>query len=98
NIMNLISINIYIDKIQFEIFSIYNDKKNIIQQNEIRIPVSFSIGDKLEYIRKFISIIIKQNKVKKAYLNIKDRLEMYTIKFEATLEELLSSYGVEICN
>ena len=96
--MNLISINIYIDKIQFEIFSIYNDKKNIIQQNEIRIPVSFSIGDKLEYIRKFISIIIKQNKVKKAYLNIKDRLAMYTIKFEATLEELLSSYGVEICN
>ena len=94
--MNLISINIYIDKIQFEIFSIYNDKKNIIQQNEIRIPVSFSIGDKLEYIRKFISIIIKQNKVKKAYLNIKDRLEMYTIKFEATLEELLSSYEVEI--
>ena len=96
--MNLISINIYIDKIQFEIFSIYNDKKNIIQQNEIRIPVSFSIGDKLEYIRKFISIIIKQNNVPKAYLNIKDRLEMYTIKFEATLEELLSSYGVEICN
>ena len=74
------------------------EEKNIIQQNEIRIPVSFSIGDKLEYIRKFISIIIKQNKVKKAYLNIKDRLEMYTIKFEATLEELLSSYGVEICN
>lgn len=96
--MNLISINIYIDRIQFEIFSIYNDKKNIIQQNEIRIPVSFSIGDKLEYIRKFIIMIIKQNKVKKAYLKIKDRLEMYTIKFEGTLEELLFSYGVEICN
>lgn len=96
--MNLISINIYIDRIQFEIFSIYNDKKNIIQQNEIRIPVSFSIGDKLEYIRKFISIIIKQSKVKKAYLNIKDRLDVNTIKFEGTLEELLSSYGVEICN
>ena len=69
--MNLISINIYIDKIQFEIFSIYNDKKNIIQQNEIRIPVSFSIGDKLEYIRKFISIIIKQNKVKKGIFKYK---------------------------
>src|SRR5699024_12572500 len=96
--INLIYINIYIDKIQFKIFTKYNDKKNINKKNEIRIPISYSIGDKLEYIRKFISIIIKQNKVKKAYLNIKDRLEMYTIKFEATLEELLSSYGVEICN
>ena len=39
-----------------------------------------------------------QNKVKKAYLNIKDKLEVYTIKIEGTLEEVLSSYGVEICN
>ncbi len=96
--MNLISINIYIDRIQFEVFSIYNDKKNTLLQNEIRIPVSFSMGDKLEYIRKFISIIINQNKVKKAYLNIKDKLEVYTIKIDGTLEEVLSSYGVEICN
>ena len=73
--MNLISINIYRDRIQFEVFSIYNDKRDIIIQNEIRIPVSFSMGDKLEYIRKFMSMIINQNKVKKAYLNIKDKLE-----------------------
>ena len=92
--MNLISINIYRDRIQFEVFSIYNDKRDIIIQNEIRIPVSFSMGDKLEYIRKFMS----KNKVKKAYLNIKDKLEVYTIKIEGTLEEVLSSYGVEICN
>ena len=96
--MNLITINIYIDRIQFEVFYIYNDKRNSILQNEIRIPVSFSMGDKLEYIRKFIGIIINQNKVKKAYLNIKDRLDVYTIKIEGTLEEVLSSYGVEICN
>ena len=69
--MNLISINIYRDRIQFEVFSIYNDKRDIIIQNEIRIPVSFSMGDKLE---------------------------VYTIKIEGTLEEVLSSYGVEICN
>ena len=31
-------------------------------------------------------------------LNIKDKLEVYTIKIEGTLEEVLSSYGVEICN
>ena len=55
--MNLISINIYRDRIQFEVFSIYNDKRDIIIQNEIRIPVSFSMGDKLEYIRKFMSIL-----------------------------------------
>ena len=96
--MNLISINIYRDRIQFEVFSIYNDKRDIIIQNEIRIPVSFSMGDKLEYIRKFMSMIINQNKVKKAYLNIKGNLEVYTIKIEGTLEEVLSSYGVEICN
>ena len=30
--------------------------------------------------------------------NIKDKLEVYTIKIEGTLEEVLSSYGVEICN
>lgn len=96
--MNLISIDIYIDKIKFEIFSIYDDRRNSILQNEIKIPVSFSIGDKLEYLRKFITIIINQNKIKKAYLNIKDNFEIYTIKIEGILEEVLTSYGVEICN
>ena len=86
--MNLISINIYRDRIQFEVFSIYNDKRDIIIQNEIRIPVSFSMGDKLEYIRKFMSMIINQNKVKKAYLNIKDKLEVYTIKIEGSTIKL----------
>lgn len=94
--MNLISIDIYIDKIKFEIFSIYDDRQNIILQNEIKIPVSFNIGDKLEYIRKFITIIIKQNNIKKAYLDIKDNLDIYTIKLEGILEEVLSSYGVEL--
>ena len=56
------------------------------------------MGDKLEYIRKFISVIINQKKVKKAYLNIKDKLEVDTIKIEGSLEEMLASYGVEICN
>ncbi len=96
--MNLISIDIYIDKIKFEIFSIYDDRRNSILQNEIKIPLSFSIGDKLEYLRKFITIIINQNKIKKAYLNIKDNFEIYTIKIEGILEEVLTSYGVEICN
>jgi len=96
--MNLISINIYSDIIRFEVFSIYNDNKNNILQNELRIPISFSMGDKLEYIRKFISIIISQKNIKKAYLNIKDKLEVNIIKFEGALEEVLSSYGVEICN
>lgn len=96
--MNLISINIYIDRIQFEVFSIDNGKRNNVLQNEIKIPISFSMGDKLEYIRKFMSIIINRNKVKKAYLNINDKLEVYTIKIEGIIEEVLSSYGVEICN
>ena len=96
--MNLISINIYIDRIQFEVFSIDNGKRNNVLQNEIKIPISFSMGDKLEYIRKFMRMIINRNKVKKAYLNINDKLEVYTIKIEGIIEEVLSSYGVEICN
>ena len=92
--MNLISINIYIDRIQFEVFSIDNGKRNSVLQNEIKIPISFSMGDKLE----FMSMIINRNKIKKAYLNINDKLEVYTIKIEGIIEEVLSSYGVEICN
>ena len=96
--MNLISINIYVDRIQVEVFSIYNDNKNSILQNELIIPLSFSMGDKLEYIRKFVTVIINQKKVKRAYLNIKDKLQVSTIKIEGILEEVLASYGVEICN
>lgn len=96
--MNLISVSIYIDKIRFDIFSIYNDKRDSVLQNEIKIPISFNMGDKLEYIRKFIIMIIDKNKIKKAYLNIEDNLDIFTIKVEGVLEEVLSSYGVEICN
>ena len=98
SIMNLIYIYIYIDKIQFEVFSIYSGRKNSILQNELIIPKSFNIGDKLEYIRNFISVVINQKNLKKAYLNIKDNLEIDTIKIEGILEEVLASYGVEICN
>ena len=96
--MNLISIDIYRDKIQFEVFSIYNNKRNSVLQNEINIPISFSIGDKLEYLRKFITTIINHNKVKKAYLNINDNLDIDIIKIEGTLEAILANYGVDICN
>jgi len=96
--MNYISIDIYRNTIHLEVFSIYNDRENSILQNELIIPISFTMGDKLEYIRKFISVIINQKKVKKAYLNIKDKLEVDTIKIEGSLEEMLASYGVEICN
>lgn len=96
--MNLIYIDIYRDKIQFEVFSIYNNKRNSVLQNEIKIPISFSIGDKLEYLRKFIATIINHNKVKKAYLNINDNLDIDIIKIEGTLEAILANYGVDICN
>ena len=96
--MNLISIEIYRDKIQFEVFSIYNNKRNSVLQNEIKIPISFSIGDKLEYLRKFIATIINHNKVKKANLNINDNLDIDIIKIEGTLEAILANYGVDICN
>ena len=54
--------------------------------------VTFSMGDKLEYIRKFMSMIINQNKVKKAYLNIKDILEGYIMKRKFMKKNYCLSY------
>ena len=56
--MNLISIDIYIDKIKFEIFSIYDDRQNSILQNEIKIPYLFNTRKEFITNIKIIVIII----------------------------------------
>ena len=97
--MVFIDINIFIDKIEFNIFEYKYEKKDILQ-DKIIVPQSFNIGKKLNYIRKFMVRLIKQYKIEKAYINIEDNLGIDVInivKMEGVLDELLSNCGVEKC-
>lgn len=97
--MVFIDINIFIDKIEFNIFEYEYEKKDILQ-DKIIVPQSFNIGDKLNYIRKFMVRLIKQYRIEKAYINIEDSIGIDVInivKMEGILEELLSNCGVEKC-
>ncbi len=98
--MNTIVIDIYVDKLSLNIFNTKNREDKQMLSNEIVLPKSFDILDRLKYIRKIIDIIIKDNSVKKAHINTYDSLDLdiiNIIKIEGIIEELLSSYGVEIC-
>lgn len=97
--MVFIDINIFIDKIEFNIFEYKYEKKDILQ-DKIIVPQSFNIGDKLNYIRKFMAKLIKQYGIEKAYMSIEDNLGIDVInivKMEGVLDELLSNCGVEKC-
>lgn len=97
--MIFMDINIFVDKIEFNIFEYKYEKKDILR-DKIIVPQSFNIGDKLNYIRKFMVRLIKQYKIEKAYMNIEDSIGIDVInivKMEGVLEELLSNCGVEKC-
>lgn len=98
--MGLIDINIFINKIEFVIYKIINQKTKYILKDEIIIPKSFSIGERLSYIRKMISVLVKEYGVRKAYMNIECDIGIgiiEAVKFEGIIEELFSSCGVELC-
>ncbi|MEG1310386.1 MAG: hypothetical protein RR942_16115 [Romboutsia sp.] len=98
--MIFIDINIFIDRIEFNIFDLKQQQKKDILQDKILVPKSFNIGDKLNYIRKYMVILIKQYKIEKAYVNIEDGIGIEVIdivKMEGIVEELLSNCGVKKC-
>ena len=95
--MNHIYVNIYIDKIKFYIVYYDKNKKKVIKDDEIILPVSFSMGDKLYYIKKLISTIIDQYNIEMYKLEIDNDVGVEIIdavKIEGVLEELFSSKGV----
>ena len=63
--MGLMNINIFINKIEFGIYKIINQKTKYILKDEIVIPKSFSVGERLSYIRKMISVLVKEYGVKR---------------------------------
>ena len=98
--MGLMNINIFINKIEFGIYKIINQKTKYILKDEIVIPKSFSVGERLSYIRKMISVLVKEYGVRKAYMNIEGDIGIEIIeavKVEGIIEELFSICGVELC-
>lgn len=93
----IIEININIDKIMFSILKIENERKIRVIEDKIVIPKSFSIGDKLKYIRKFIKTFIKIYNVKKSYIKLEDYKQIEIIKIKGIIEEVCSNCGVILC-
>lgn len=68
-----------------------------IKENEIILPISFSIGDKLSYIKKIISVIIEQYNIETYSMEIDKDIGIgiiEAVKMEGVLEELFSCKGV----
>lgn len=98
----IIDIDIFVDRIGFNVFSIKNQQRKEILEDKIIIPVSFDICDKLSYIRKFMLVLLNQYNIEKSYLHTNDDFEfdinnIDIIKITGVIEELLSSCGVELC-
>lgn len=95
--MNHIFVNVYVDKIKFYIIYYEQNQKNIIKEDEIILPISFSLGDKLYYIKKLISIIIDKYNIESYDLKVDNDVGLEiveVVKIEGVLEELFSSKGV----
>ena len=95
--MNHIYVNIYIDKVKFYIVYYEKKEKRKIKDDEIILPISFSIGDKLFYIKKLISTVIDQYNIETYNLEVDNDIGVEivdAVKMEGVLEELFSSKGV----
>jgi len=95
--MNHIYVNIYTDKVK--LYIVYYDQNEIrqIKDDEIILPISFSMGDKLYYIKKIISTIINQYNIETYCLEVDNDIGVEivdAVKMEGVLEELFSGKGV----
>ena len=92
-----IYVNIFKDKVDFHIMEYGKREIYKIKENEIILPISFSIGDKLSYIKKIISVIIKQYNIETYSMEIDKDIGIgiiEAVKMEGVLEELFSCKGV----
>lgn len=95
--MNHIYVKIFIDRVSFCIVSNRQKERVKIKENEIILPLSFSIGDRLFYIKKIISIMINQYNIEAYTMQMDDDIGIEivdAVKMEGVLEELFSCKGV----
>lgn len=97
--MVFVSIRIFINEIEFDVSKVVNERESNILQNKLVIPRALNSGEKLKYIRKFVTTLVSLYSVKRAYLSTDDSIELGIIellKIEGLIEESLSSCGVDI--
>lgn len=70
--MNHIYINIFEEKIKYYIDEFEINKRIKIKENEIIIPISFSTGERLSYIKNIISILIEQYDIESYNIEVDD--------------------------
>ena len=89
--MNHIYINIFEEKIKYYIDEFEINKRIKIKENEIIIPISFSTGERLSYIKNIISILIEQYDIESYNIEVDDDIGtkiIEAVKMEGVLEEL----------
>ena len=95
--MNHIYINIYVDKIKFYIVYLEKSEQRKIKDDEIILPASFCMGDRLYYIKKIIDTISNQYSIETYNIQVDEDIGIEiveSVKIEGILEELFSSKGV----
>lgn len=98
--MLFINIRIFINEILFTISRFEKETEITMIENKLIIPKSFNIGNKLKYIRKYITTLINLYCIEQAYLNTDEYSDVEIIellKIEGLIEECLSNCGVNIC-
>lgn len=98
--MVFMEVDILIDSLELGIFKIKRNKKEFLLKEKLIIPKSFDTGSKLNYLKKFITVIINQYGVNNSNINVSDLRQKNIIdlvKFEGAVEEVLSNCGVLIC-
>lgn len=92
-----ISVKIFEDKINFSVEEYEKRGIRKVKENEIVLPVSFSIGDKLCYIKKIMSVIIEQYDIETYNMEMDSDIGIDIIdavKVEGIFQELFSNKGV----
>ena len=97
--MNYIYMKVFANELKLYIYNCNKTEKIKIKESEIILPVSFSIGDKLYYIKRMIGAIIDQYNVELYNIELDNDIGLdiiEAVKVEGLLEELFSCKGVRL--
>ena len=95
--MMYIYVNVFEDRVLFSVIEFEEQEEYKIKEEEIILPASFSMGNKLAYIKKIISVIIDQYNIKAYNMEVDDDIDIdiiEVVEMEGVLEELFSCKGV----